>query len=220
MVNVVILASRSSREVKSPRRSSRRASTPNRCSTMLSQDACFGVYVTSNRGWAVSQARVAAEVCDEPLSMIRWMRRCGGIIWASMFRNRVKVAESLRLMRSAMTWPVVTFMAARREMVPWRAYSNSRRASRPGTAGICGCLPGFCLDAGFLVDADQHGARRRVQVQAAHGPGADPEGGVVGAVEPAPHLVRPYPGLGERPAHGGRRDGQAPLAQVSRDHRL
>src|SRR6266571_4926214 len=57
MVNVVILASRSSREVKSPRRSSRRASTPNHCSTMLSQDACFGVYVTSNRGWAVSQVR-------------------------------------------------------------------------------------------------------------------------------------------------------------------
>ncbi len=43
MVNAVIFASRSSREAKSPRRSSRRVRTPNHCSVMLSQDACFGV---------------------------------------------------------------------------------------------------------------------------------------------------------------------------------
>src|SRR6266568_5973175 len=55
-------------------------------------------------------------------------------------RNAVKAAESLRWMRSAMTWPVATFIAAMMEMVPWRAYSNSRRASRPCRAGIRGCL--------------------------------------------------------------------------------
>ena len=40
----------------------------------------------------------------------------------------------------AMTWPVVTFMAAMMEMVPCRTYSNSRRAFRPVLAGISGCL--------------------------------------------------------------------------------
>ena len=34
--------------------------------------------LTENPGRAASQARVAAEVCDEPLSQIRWMRRCEG----------------------------------------------------------------------------------------------------------------------------------------------
>ena len=47
------------------------------------------------------------------------------------------------MIRSAMTSPVVTFIAATMEMVPWRTYSNSRRAPRPGRAGICGCLRDF-----------------------------------------------------------------------------
>ena len=35
---------------------------------MSSQDACFGVQVTLIRGCAAIQARVALEVCDDPLS--------------------------------------------------------------------------------------------------------------------------------------------------------
>ncbi|HEY3952523.1 MAG TPA: hypothetical protein VGM53_04050 [Streptosporangiaceae bacterium] len=96
--------------------------------------------MTASRGCAATQARVAREVWLDPLSMIRWMRRCGGVAWSSMARNRVNVWELLRWMRSAMTSPVVTFMAAMMETVPCRAYSNSRRASRPGRPGIWGCL--------------------------------------------------------------------------------
>ena len=68
-----------------------------------------------------------------------------------------------------MTSPVVTFIAARIETVPCRMYSNSR--GRPGGVdGHLGVLAGFRLDAGLLIDADQHGAGRRVQVQPAIAP--------------------------------------------------
>jgi hypothetical protein len=43
MVNAVILACRSSREAKSPRRGSRLARISNYCSIMLNQEACLGV---------------------------------------------------------------------------------------------------------------------------------------------------------------------------------
>src|ERR1039457_1453063 len=86
MVNAVIRDSRSSREVKAPRRSSFLVRTPNHCSIMFSQDACLGVQVTVILGWAASQARVAREVWLEPLSMIRWMSRPGGIDWSSGVR--------------------------------------------------------------------------------------------------------------------------------------
>ena len=52
----------------------------------------------------------------------------------------MKATELLRSTRSAITSPVATFIAAMMETVPCRTYSNSRRASRPGRAGICGCL--------------------------------------------------------------------------------
>ena len=88
--------------------------------------------------------------------------------------------------------------------------------ARPG--GDLRVLAGLGLDAGLLIDADQHGAGRRVQVQAAHGPGPGPECGVVGAVEPAADLVRADLGLGQDPAHGGGRDRQAPPGQVTGNH--
>src|SRR5450755_198619 len=53
------------------RRRSRWVMTPNHCSIMLSQLSCLGVKITENLGWAASQPRVAREVWDEPLSMIR-----------------------------------------------------------------------------------------------------------------------------------------------------
>ena len=43
----------------------------------------------------------------------------------------------LRSMRSVRTWPVWTFRAAMIETVPWRTYSNSRRAP-PGASGLVG----------------------------------------------------------------------------------
>src|SRR6266487_261777 len=146
------------------------------------------------------------------------MRTRGGIIWCSMARSPMKVAEWLRRMRSAMTSPVVTFIAAMLETVLCRTYSNSRRASRPGRAAMAGCLRDLAWKPGLLVDADQNRARGRVEVQAADVPGSQPEGGVAGAVEQAADLVRADPGLAQRPAHGGRRDRQAALAQVTGDH--
>ena len=54
--------------------------------------------------------------------------------------------------------------------------SNSRRASLPARHGYPH-VAGLRLDAGLLVDADQHGAGRRVQVEAAYRPGLRPEAG-------------------------------------------
>ncbi|MGH3901837.1 MAG: hypothetical protein ACRDTA_26995 [Pseudonocardiaceae bacterium] len=44
-------------------------------------------------------------------------------------------AESFRAMIFGWTVPVVTFMAAIRETVPWRTYSNSRRWACPARTG-------------------------------------------------------------------------------------
>jgi len=91
-------------------------------------------------------------------------------------------------------------------------------AAVPG--GDPGVLAGLGLDAGLLIDADQHGAWGRIQIQAADLPSSQPERGVVGAVEPAADLVRADLGLGQHPAHGSGRDRQAPLAQVDGDPAL
>ena len=55
----------------------------------------------------------------------------------------MKVTESLRGIRWAMTSPAATFMAAMMETVPCRTYSNSRRVSLPGPAGMSGCVRVF-----------------------------------------------------------------------------
>jgi hypothetical protein len=68
-------------------------------------------------------------------------------------------------------------------------------------------------DACFLVDADECSAGRRVQAQAADGP--CPKAGIVGPVESASHLVRARVRLGQEPADRGRRQAQAPFAQLS-----
>jgi hypothetical protein len=69
-------------------------------------------------------------------------------------------------------------------------------------------LRGPGLDAGFLIDAEQHRAGRRVAVQVADGPGLAEEGWVVFAVEPAADQVRLDVCLGQYPAGlaGGDRD--------------
>jgi hypothetical protein len=85
--------------------------------------------------------------------------------------------------------------------------------ARPG--GDLGPDPGFRLGACFLIDADQDGAGRRVQAQAADGPGPCPEAEIVGPVEPTSHLVRAGVRLGQEPADRGRRHVQVPFAQLS-----
>ena len=107
---------------------------------MSSQDACFGVQVTLIRGCAAIQARVALEVCDDPLSMTMWMLRCGAMHWSRRCRKPVKVTELLRVIGSVITCPVAICSAATMETVPLRMYSNSRRASWPRRGGRSGYL--------------------------------------------------------------------------------
>lgn len=68
--------------------------------------------MTAKRGWAASPARVALEVCEELLSVIRWIRRAGSVSWSSCRRKVMKVAESLQVMRWAITCPVATSTAS------------------------------------------------------------------------------------------------------------
>src|ERR1035441_7724235 len=128
------------------------------------------------------------------------MSRWRGMAWLMRARKAQKAAGSLRVMISPGTWPVTTFIAAIRDTVPCRTYSNSRRSRRPGRARRVGCLRGPGLDAGFLIDAEQHRAGRRVAVQVADGPGLAEEGWVVFAVEPAADQVRLDVCLGQYPA--------------------
>jgi AhpD family alkylhydroperoxidase len=81
---------------------------------------------------------------------------------------------------------------------------------------MSGRIPGFRLDAGLLVDADQHGAGRRVQVEAADLPGPCPEAGVISAVQPAPRFVRADVRVSQDPPDGARRDLQSALAQLGK----
>jgi hypothetical protein len=91
-----------------------------------------------------------------------------------------------------------------------------RAAAGPAGGGACGRAgPVAGRDACFLIDADQYGAGRRVEAQAADGPGPCPEAGIVGPVEPASHLVRARVRRGHEPADRGRRQVQAPFAQLS-----
>ena len=56
----------------------------------------------------------------------------------------MKVAESLRAIGSATTWPVETCSAATMETVPWRTYSTpaGQPAGACSSRGICGTWPG------------------------------------------------------------------------------
>ena len=47
----------------------------------------------------------------------------------------MKVSESFFLMIFGWTVPVVTFIAAISDTVPWRTYSNSRRSTWPDRTG-------------------------------------------------------------------------------------
>lgn len=85
-----------------------------------SQQACFGVWVTWMRGCAAIQARVAFEVCDDPLPMISRMVRFGGIDWFSSAGKPVKVIESLRSTGCTTTRPEATCRVATMDTVPLR----------------------------------------------------------------------------------------------------
>ena len=72
----------------------------------------------------------------------------------------MKVSASLRATISPTTCPEATSMAAIRAAVPWRLYSNSRRAARPGGCRDVGVLAGAGRDRGLLVDGQQYRAGR------------------------------------------------------------
>ena len=136
--------------------------------------------------------------------MIRWMRRRGGIIWCSIARNPVKVAESLRL--DALGDDLAGGHVHRGDDGD-RAVADVLELAagvpaRPG--GMPGCLRDLAWMPVFSSMLISTVPGRRVQVEAADLPGPQPEGGVVGAVEPAADLVRADLGLGQHPAHGGR----------------
>src|SRR4051794_36045062 len=166
-MNVVIFWIRSSREAKSPRRSTRRVRIEKKISIMLSQLAGQGGEGTGVLGWSLIHLGVALEVCEEPLSRMRWIFLSGSTVAASSVRNSMKVAESLRLMIFGWTVPAVTFMAAISDTVPWRTYSNSRRSTRPGRAGRVArvreraCMAGFSSTLNSTVSAGWSGWERR-----------------------------------------------------------
>jgi hypothetical protein len=67
-----------------------------------------------------------------------------------------------------------------------------------------------CLHGGLLIQADQDGAGRRVQVEAADLPGADPEPGVISAAQPAPREEQWRCAASARGPRAGRRGECAP----------
>jgi hypothetical protein len=90
-----------------------------------------------------------------------------------------------------------------------------RRRPRAGAALATGPAPSPDGNACFLIDADQYGAGRRVQAQAADVPRPCPEARFVGPVEPSSHLVRARVRIGQEPADRCRRQVHASFAQLS-----
>jgi hypothetical protein len=79
-------------------------------------------------------------------------------------------------------------------------------------------LAGLGLDAGLLIHAEQHCVLGDVLVEVTDLLSTGEETGVVGAVEPAPDLVRLDVGLGQDPPDLAGRDANAPGGvQVLRD---
>ncbi|KIF74947.1 hypothetical protein QR77_15250 [Streptomyces sp. 150FB] len=68
----------------------------------------LGGWWTTKRGGLAGQDRVAFEVCEEPLSRIRWIVESAGTACSSNRGKAMKVTGSLRVMSSPRTCPVRT----------------------------------------------------------------------------------------------------------------
>src|SRR5438067_3685492 len=142
---------------KSARRRHLRLNIENQTSIKLSQDACTGRKWNTNVrcGWASSQLITSADQCELTGSRIRWIGWRTGVCSSSTASSSQNSRE--RCLRRTMphTWPSLTRKPASRSTVPWRVYSNSRRAGRAraggrrGTGGWSGAvgwrtpMPGF-----------------------------------------------------------------------------
>src|SRR5487761_789330 len=123
------------------------------------------------RGLASKNSVTLAVLCAAKLSAMQCKSRCGGV-WAA--RSPKKVTK-LSLLVEFVTHPAIvpswTLRAAKRTAVPWRLYSNSRRARLPGMAGLVGltrdlaCMPDF--SSTDQTTAFCGGLRERPQTSAA-----------------------------------------------------
>src|SRR5919201_406751 len=114
----------------------------NHTSMKLSQEAWTGKkWKTKVRsGWASNQARTSAEWWELTGSRIRWMSWPAGVSWSSRPSSSQNSRERCWRRTRPHTWPSLTRKPASRSTVPWRTYSNSRRAGRPGAGGWSGTV--------------------------------------------------------------------------------
>src|SRR5262249_51476830 len=129
----------------------------NQTSTKLSHDAGTGRKWKTNvrRGCASNQLLTSADQWELTGSRMRWIGWPGGVCSSSSWSSSQNSRE--RCLRRTMphTFPSLTRKPASRSTVPWRTYSNSRRAGRRragalrGTGGWSGAvgartpMPGF-----------------------------------------------------------------------------
>ena len=80
------------------------------------------------------------------LSTMQCSSRCAGTWESRSARSATKFAERIESAGAAVTLPVAHSNAANSALVPWRWYSNSCRAGRPGPDAP----PGWAGRAGFV----------------------------------------------------------------------
>src|SRR5918994_1984882 len=138
-MNAITLPTRSSTEPNSPRLSSRRVRIEKNSSTWFSHEAWLGVEWGWKRGWSTNHQRVSRAMCEEPLSSTRCTSSPAGTLASRSSRKSMKLAAVLRSRSVAVKIPPRwTSRAASRVAVPWRTYSCSWRAGRPGAGLVVG----------------------------------------------------------------------------------
>src|SRR5215467_6320819 len=129
----------------------------NQTSINESHEACTGKkWNTKARSeWAASQARTSADQWELTGSRITWIGSSAGACSSSKASSSQNSRERCWRRTMPHTWPLLTRKPASRSTVPWRTYSNSRRAGRGlagrrrGTGGWSGAvgsrtpMPGF-----------------------------------------------------------------------------
>src|ERR1035441_5913766 len=217
-MNSRIFPARWAREVNSPRRSSRRWMMEKKISAMVSQEACTGGAGDVETGAGgqpcpggpggvgrpVVHDQVDVQVAGDGLADEGQERAEGGRVVAGDDLAGDLAGDHVH--RGDQGYGAVPDVL---ELAPLTV---------PGPRPPGRVLAGPDLDAGLLVDAEQHRAGRRVAVQVADRPGLAEERRVVFAAEPAADQVRLDVRLSQDPAGlaGGDRDLML-SSQVRRD---
>src|SRR5919201_3833743 len=125
---------------KLARRRHFRLKSENQTSIKLSQDAWTGKkWKTNGRcGWLSNQPATSADQCELTGSRIRWIGWPAGVCPSSSPSNSQNSRERCWRRTMPQTWPSLTRKPASRSTVPWRTYSNSRRAGRGRAGGTRG----------------------------------------------------------------------------------